>query len=106
MTHLLICLFVLEQILESRMVDMIGDETLPCAAGQGSGYGQVKLSLSYDSQDRHLLVIVHSCRCVFGVQKHKKTDLTLHCCYIHNSSKKVLKSQPVNRHDELLFIEF
>lgn len=64
------------------MVDMIGDETLPCAAGQGSGYGQVKLSLSYDSQDRHLLVIVHSCRCAFGVIKHKKnrsdTALLLH----------------------------
>lgn len=82
------------------MVDMICDGTLPCAAGQGSGYGQVKLSLSYDSEGRHLLVIVHSCRCVFGVQKHKKTDLTLHCCYTGNSCKKVIKLQSVNGHDE------
>lgn len=85
------------------MVDMIGDGTLPCAAGQGSGYGQVKLSLSYDSQDRQLMVIVHSCRCVFDAIKDKRADLTLHCCYTRNSHRKVLKSQSVNSHDELLF---
>lgn len=49
-----------EQILDSRMVDMIGDGTLPCADGNG----QVKLSLSYAPQDRQLVVIVHACRCV------------------------------------------
>lgn len=57
----------LQQVLESRMMDMIGDGTLPCAAGQDSGCGQVKLSLSYDSRDKQLSVMVHSCRCVGGV---------------------------------------
>lgn len=70
---------------------MISDGTLPCAAGQGSGCGQVKLSLSYDSEGRHLLVIVHSCRCVFGVQKPKKGNFTLLSCYTRKSCKKVLK---------------
>lgn len=47
------------------MVDMISSGTLPCAAsGCGSGNGQVKLSLSYASQDRQLIVIVHACRYV------------------------------------------
>lgn len=39
---------------------MIGPGTLPCVA---SGCGQVKLSLSYALQERHLTVIVHACRC-------------------------------------------
>lgn len=51
-----------QQILSSKMVDMIGAGTLPCA---GSGNGQVKLSLSYASKERKLGVIVHACRCVF-----------------------------------------
>lgn len=38
---------------------MISTGTLPCAA---SGNGQVKLSLSYASQKRQLIVIVHACR--------------------------------------------
>ena len=45
------------------MVDMIGAETLPCAA-PGPGNGQVKMSLSYASQERKLIVMVHACRCV------------------------------------------
>lgn len=39
---------------------MISEGTLPC----GSGNGQVKLSLSYVSQERQLIVSVHACRCV------------------------------------------
>ncbi|KAM7006429.1 extended synaptotagmin-1 [Tautogolabrus adspersus] len=49
------------KILESKMVDMISEETLPCAAS-GCGSGKVKLSLSYASQERKLSVIVHGCR--------------------------------------------
>lgn len=45
------------------MVDMIGSGSLPCAA-PAPGNGQVKLSLSYTSKERKLVVIVHSCRCV------------------------------------------
>ncbi|KAG7465594.1 extended synaptotagmin-1-like [Solea senegalensis] len=47
------------KILESKMVDMISAGTLPCAA---SGCGQVKLSLSYASQERKLIIVVHACR--------------------------------------------
>ncbi|XP_076012613.1 extended synaptotagmin-1-like isoform X2 [Genypterus blacodes] len=45
------------KILDSKMVDLIGTGSLPC----GSGNGQVKLSLSYDSQ-KGLIVSVHGCR--------------------------------------------
>uniref|UniRef100_A0A3P8URB6 Extended synaptotagmin-1 n=1 Tax=Cynoglossus semilaevis TaxID=244447 RepID=A0A3P8URB6_CYNSE len=50
------------KILESKMVDMISAGTLPCAASGGrDGHGQVKLSLSYTSQERKLIVVVHAC---------------------------------------------
>ncbi|XP_062255886.1 extended synaptotagmin-1 [Platichthys flesus] len=49
------------KILDSKMGDMISAGTLPCAAS-GSGVGQVKLSLSYSSQDRKLIVVVHACK--------------------------------------------
>lgn len=42
------------------MVDMISTGILPCAASPGNG--QVKLSLSYSSQEKKLLVTVHACR--------------------------------------------
>ncbi|KAM3877865.1 extended synaptotagmin-1-like [Diretmus argenteus] len=51
------------KILDSKMVDMISAGSLPCAAsGGGSGNGQVKLSISYASQEGRLVVIVHACR--------------------------------------------
>nr|XP_057911715.1 extended synaptotagmin-1 isoform X1 [Doryrhamphus excisus] len=51
------------KILESRMAEMISSGTLPCVApGSGSGNGQVKLSLSYDSQDNKLIITIHACR--------------------------------------------
>ncbi|XP_060926108.1 extended synaptotagmin-1 isoform X2 [Limanda limanda] len=49
------------KMLDSKMGDMISAGTLPCAAS-GSGVGQVKLSLSYSSQDKKLIVVVHACR--------------------------------------------
>lgn len=58
--HMFLFCICFQQILDSRMVDMISDGTLPCADGNG----QVKLSLSYTPQDRQLVVIVHACRCV------------------------------------------
>nr|XP_029135397.1 extended synaptotagmin-1-like [Labrus bergylta] len=51
------------KVLESKMVDMISEGTLPCSALRSlSGNGQVKLSLSYALQERKLSVIVHGCR--------------------------------------------
>lgn len=86
------------KILESRMVDMIGDDTLPCAAGQGSGYGQVKLSLSYDSQDRHLLVIVHSCRGLLS-QGKDGVDSYVSLMLLPDKSKATKKKTAVKKRD-------
>ncbi|KAK2914947.1 hypothetical protein Q8A73_005541 [Channa argus] len=55
------------KILNSKMVDMISAGTLPCSAC--SGNGQVKLSLSYASQERKLIVIVHACRGLLSQSK-------------------------------------
>uniref|UniRef100_A0A674AJ88 Extended synaptotagmin-1-like n=1 Tax=Salmo trutta TaxID=8032 RepID=A0A674AJ88_SALTR len=46
-------------ILDSKMVELIGQGTLPCAAGS---CGQVKLSLSYASKEKKLTIAVHACR--------------------------------------------
>ncbi|KAI4827202.1 hypothetical protein KUCAC02_030618 [Chaenocephalus aceratus] len=56
------------KVLDSKMVDMISAGTLPCAAS-GPGNGQVKLSLSYASQERKLIVIVHACRGLLSQSK-------------------------------------
>eukprot|EP00063_Salmo_salar_P013325 XP_013988160.1 PREDICTED: extended synaptotagmin-1-like [Salmo salar] len=47
------------KILDSKMVELIGQGTLPCAAGS---CGQVKLSLSYASKEKKLTIAVHACR--------------------------------------------
>ncbi|XP_071233419.1 extended synaptotagmin-1-like isoform X3 [Salvelinus alpinus] len=47
------------KILDSKMVELIGQGTLPCAAGN---CGQVKLSLSYASKEKKLTIAVHACR--------------------------------------------
>ncbi|XP_045081181.1 uncharacterized protein LOC121577557 [Coregonus clupeaformis] len=47
------------KILDSKMVELIGQGTLPCAAGN---CGQVKLSLSYASKKKKLTITVHACR--------------------------------------------
>ncbi|XP_010879570.5 extended synaptotagmin-1 isoform X1 [Esox lucius] len=47
------------KILHSKMVELIGQGTLPCAAGN---HGQVKLSVSYASKEKKLAVAVHACR--------------------------------------------
>ncbi|KAF7654454.1 hypothetical protein LDENG_00069620 [Lucifuga dentata] len=58
------------KILESKMMDMISAGSLPCAAsGCGSGNGQVKLSLSYASQEGRLIIIVHACRGLLSQSK-------------------------------------
>lgn len=80
------------------MLDMIVDGTLPCAVSEyGSGNGQVKLSLSYDSQERQLIVVVHACRCVSLKSGHKQPESdcydhhVLECCYHHVICKWVFQ---------------
>lgn len=64
------------------MLDLISAGTLPCAAPiWGSTNGQVKLTLSYSSQERQLMVVVHACRCVCS-----PSSFAWHCSF-HNVLK-------------------
>ncbi|KAK6319306.1 hypothetical protein J4Q44_G00105170 [Coregonus suidteri] len=54
------------KILDSKIVELIGQGTLPCAAGN---CGQVKLSLSYASKEKKLTIAVHACRALESSSK-------------------------------------
>ncbi|KAM9409287.1 uncharacterized protein esyt1b isoform 2-T2 [Pholidichthys leucotaenia] len=87
------------KILESKMVDMINSGTLPCAASVcGSGSGQVKLSLSYVSQDRKLVVIVHACR---GLMPQSKdgADSYVSLMLLPDKSKSTKRKTAVKKRD-------
>lgn len=86
------------KILDTKMVDMISDESLPCAANQGCGYGQVKLSLSYDSQGRQLIVIVHSCRGLLS-QGKDGVDSYVSLMLLPDKSKATKKKTAVKKRD-------
>lgn len=47
------------KILNTKMLDLIGTEALPCAAASA---GQLKMSLTYAPQQKKLVVLVHACR--------------------------------------------
>uniref|UniRef100_A0A671Y6V0 Extended synaptotagmin 1 n=1 Tax=Sparus aurata TaxID=8175 RepID=A0A671Y6V0_SPAAU len=86
-------------ILESKMVDMISSGTLPCAAsGCGSGNGQVKLSLSYASQDRQLIVIVHACRGLLS-QSKDGVDSYVSLMLLPDKSKVTKRKTAVKKRD-------
>ncbi|XP_030585516.1 extended synaptotagmin-1-like [Archocentrus centrarchus] len=87
------------KILASKMVDLISEGTLPCAAsGCGSGNGQVKLSLSYASQARKLVVIIHSCR---GLLSHNKdgVDSYVSLMLLPDKSKATKRKTGVKKRD-------
>uniref|UniRef100_UPI0037E780EC extended synaptotagmin-1 isoform X2 n=1 Tax=Semicossyphus pulcher TaxID=241346 RepID=UPI0037E780EC len=87
------------KILDSKMVDMISAGTLPCAAsGCGSGNGQVKLSLSYASQQRKLSVIIHACR---GLASQSKDgiDSYVSLMLLPDKSKATKKKTAVKKRD-------
>lgn len=67
------------------MVDMISAGTLPCAASACSGSGQVKLSLSYASKEKKLIVLVHACRCASSnrVPNHFQSD----CVHVNDVNR-------------------
>ncbi|XP_029907239.1 extended synaptotagmin-1 isoform X3 [Myripristis murdjan] len=87
------------KILASRMVDMISAGTLPCAAsGCGSGNGQVKLSLSYASQEERLVVIVHACRGLLS-QGKDGVDSYVSLMLLPDKSKATKKKTAVKKRD-------
>uniref|UniRef100_A0A8C4HSZ9 Extended synaptotagmin-like protein 1b n=1 Tax=Dicentrarchus labrax TaxID=13489 RepID=A0A8C4HSZ9_DICLA len=87
------------KILDSQMVDMISAGTLPCAAsGCGSGNGQVKLSLSYASQKRELIVLVHACRGLLS-QNKDGVDSYVSLMLLPDKSKATKRKTAVKKRD-------
>uniref|UniRef100_A0A3P8NDT9 Extended synaptotagmin-like protein 1b n=1 Tax=Astatotilapia calliptera TaxID=8154 RepID=A0A3P8NDT9_ASTCA len=87
------------KILASKMTDLIGAGTLPCAAsGCSSGNGQVKLSLSYASQERKLIVIVHACRGLLSQHKDG-VDSYVSLMLLPDKSKATKKKTGVKKRD-------
>ncbi|XP_075966458.1 uncharacterized protein LOC142970246 [Anarhichas minor] len=85
------------KVLHSKMVDMISAGTLPCAAS-ASGSGQVKLSLSYASQERHLIVIVHACRGLLS-QSKDGVDSYVSLMLLPDKSKATKRKTAVKKRD-------
>uniref|UniRef100_G3N696 Extended synaptotagmin-like protein 1b n=1 Tax=Gasterosteus aculeatus aculeatus TaxID=481459 RepID=G3N696_GASAC len=83
------------KVLHSKMVDMIGPGTLPCVA---SGCGQVKLSLSYALQERHLTVIVHACRGLLS-QSKDGVDSYVSLMLLPDKSKATKRKTAVKKRD-------
>ncbi|KAK5933821.1 hypothetical protein CgunFtcFv8_014272 [Champsocephalus gunnari] len=85
------------KVLDSKMVDMISAGTLPCAAS-GPGNGQVKLSLSYASQERKLIVIVHACRSLLS-QSKDGVDSYVSLMLLPDKSKATKRKTAVKKRD-------
>ncbi|XP_061904308.1 extended synaptotagmin-1 [Entelurus aequoreus] len=87
------------KVLESKMVEMIGRGTLPCAtAGSGSGNGQVKLSLYFDSREGKLSVIVHACRGLLCPSKDA-VDSYVSLSLLPDKSKATKRKTAVKKRD-------
>ncbi|XP_040889908.1 extended synaptotagmin-1 isoform X2 [Toxotes jaculatrix] len=87
------------KILDSKMVDIISAGTLPCAASDcGSGNGQVKLSLSYSSQGRKLIVVVHACRGLLS-QSKDGVDSYVSLMLLPDKSKATKRKTAVKKKD-------
>uniref|UniRef100_A0A8C4HST7 Extended synaptotagmin-like protein 1b n=1 Tax=Dicentrarchus labrax TaxID=13489 RepID=A0A8C4HST7_DICLA len=72
--------------------------TLPCAAsGCGSGNGQVKLSLSYASQKRELIVLVHACR--YASASNDGVDSYVSLMLLPDKSKATKRKTAVKKRD-------
>ncbi|KAI3370182.1 hypothetical protein L3Q82_024968 [Scortum barcoo] len=86
-------------ILETKMVDMISAGTLPCAVpGRGSGNGQVKLSVSYRSQERKLIVTVYACRGLLS-QSKDGVDSYVSLMLLPDKSKATKRKTAVKKRD-------
>ncbi|XP_022073535.2 extended synaptotagmin-1 [Acanthochromis polyacanthus] len=87
------------KILDSKMVDLISTGSLPCAASDcGSGNGQVKLSLSYASQERKLIVVVHACRGL-SLQGKDGIDSYVSLMLLPDKSKATKRKTAVKKRD-------
>ncbi|XP_047438070.1 extended synaptotagmin-1 [Mugil cephalus] len=82
------------KVLDSKMVDMISAGTVPC----GSGNGQVKLSLSYASQERKLTVIIHACRGLLS-QSKDGIDSYVSLMLLPDKSKATKRKTAVKKKD-------
>ncbi|XP_052382916.1 extended synaptotagmin-1-like isoform X2 [Oncorhynchus keta] len=83
------------KILDSKMVELIGQGTLPCAAGN---CGQVKLSLSYASKEKKLTIAVHACR---DLQSSSKDglDTYISLMLLPDKTKATKKKTSVKKRD-------
>ncbi|MEQ2211479.1 hypothetical protein XENOCAPTIV_002821, partial [Xenoophorus captivus] len=79
--------------------------TLPCTS-PAPGNGQVKLSLSYASKERKLVVIVHACRCVLKLlrlgllsQNKDAVDSYVSLMLLPDKSKATKKKTAVRKKD-------
>ncbi|XP_061641024.1 extended synaptotagmin-1 isoform X2 [Phyllopteryx taeniolatus] len=87
------------KVLETKMVDMISGGTLPCAdPSSGSGNGQVKLSLSYDSRETKLVIIVHACRGLLRPSKDA-VDSFVSIMLLPDKSKATKRKTAVKKRD-------
>uniref|UniRef100_A0A8C8C7G6 Extended synaptotagmin-like protein 1b n=1 Tax=Oncorhynchus tshawytscha TaxID=74940 RepID=A0A8C8C7G6_ONCTS len=83
------------KILDSKMVELIGQGTLPCAAGN---CGQVKLSLSYASKEKKLTIAVHACRDLESSSKDG-LDTYISLMLLPDKTKATKKKTSVKKRD-------
>ncbi|XP_061688111.1 extended synaptotagmin-1 isoform X2 [Syngnathoides biaculeatus] len=87
------------KVLETKMVAMISDGTVPCAdPSSGSGNGQVKLSLSYDSRETKLVIVVHACRGLLCPSKDA-VDSYVSIMLLPDKSKATKRKTAVKKRD-------
>uniref|UniRef100_A0A8C7TL00 Extended synaptotagmin-like protein 1b n=1 Tax=Oncorhynchus mykiss TaxID=8022 RepID=A0A8C7TL00_ONCMY len=82
-------------ILDSKMVELIGQGTLPCTAGN---CGQVKLSLSYASKEKKLTIAVHACRDLESSSKDG-LDTYISLMLLPDKTKATKKKTSVKKRD-------
>ncbi|TNM89008.1 hypothetical protein fugu_005262 [Takifugu bimaculatus] len=88
------------KILDSKMLDLISAGTLPCAAPiWGSMNGQVKLTLSYSSLERQLMVVVHACRGLLP-QSKDAVDSYVSLMLLPDKNKATKKKTAVKKRDQ------
>ncbi|XP_061147662.1 extended synaptotagmin-1 [Syngnathus typhle] len=87
------------KVLETKMVEMMSSGTLPCAdPSSGSGNGQVKLSLSYDTREGKLVIIVHACRGLLCSSKDA-ADSYVSIMLLPDKSKATKRKTAVKKRD-------
>ncbi|KAF6718091.1 Extended synaptotagmin-1 [Oryzias melastigma] len=83
------------KILNTKMLDLIGTEALPCAA---TGAGQLKMSVTYSSQENKLVVTVHGCRGLLA-QSKDGVDSYVSLMLLPDKSKTTKRKTAVKKKD-------